>query len=599
LIIRGANAIMRNTGLRFLLPYMRPYRGALLLGTLYAIVGASASAFSPTLLGWAIDELAGGVRLPILAAYALGLLALAGTLALFRYLLRMLTGAIAAGVSYQMSQDLFARLLTFDQVAMTQYGTGDLLSRATSDFIYIWRFYSAGFQMSMHALLLLLIGSGLMAITSPLLALVVVVMLAVSVAAQMRLSRVLERAFDKVQQELAHLAAFAQEHLSAARMIAAYAQEQPAVAAFTRANDIYSRRNLDFVLRSSAISPLPSLVVRIAATLILAIGGVLIINGKLTLGEYVQFIVYLNLLSGAATQLSQAYERLQQGSAAAGRIGEVLLRKPDVADAQDAIAPPLRGAIRFENVGVQLKGRWVLREIEIDVPAGTTLGIVGATGAGKSTLLSLVGRVRDPDAGRITIDGHDLRALKLDVLRRNVAYVPQETLLFGMTLRDNITLGLNGLPDEHVHGAARVARLSNDLAQLPQGLETLVGERGATLSGGQKQRTAIARGLVREPRILLLDDAMASVDTQTAAQIIAELSAARATRTCLIVSQRLAAVRDADQIVVLDDGRIVERGNHQSLLRLGGRYAAMYRRELQQAEEREEEEARQADKETI
>jgi ATP-binding cassette subfamily B multidrug efflux pump len=577
--------MMRNTGLRFLLPYMRPYNGALLLGTLYAIIGAGASAFSPTLLGWAIDELNGGVRLQVLAIYALGILGLSCTLAVFRYLLRMLTGAIAAGVSYQMSQDMYARLLTFDQAALTQYGTGDLLSRGTSDFIYIWRFYSAGFQMSIHALLLLLIGSGLMALTSPLLATVVVVMLAISVLAQVRLSRVLERSFDKVQQELAHLAAFAQEYLGAARMIAAYAQEQPAVTAFSRANDHYSRRNLDFVLRSSAISPLPSLVVRLAATLILAIGGMLIIQGQLTLGEYVQFIIYLNLLSTAAQQLSQAYERLQQGSAAAGRIGEILLRRPDIADAPDAIALPLAGDLRFEGVGVRVQGRWVLRDIDIAVPAGTTLGIVGATGAGKSTLLSLIGRVRDPDAGRVTIDGHDLRALKLASLRSAVAYVPQETLLFGMSLRANITLGLSGVPDARIQAAAHAARLTNDLAQLPQGLDTPVGERGATLSGGQKQRTAIARALVRDPRMLLLDDSLASVDTQTAAEIIGELSAARSSRTCLIVSQRLAAVRDADQIVVLDQGCVIERGTHASLLRQGGRYAAMYRRELHQAEE--------------
>jgi ATP-binding cassette subfamily B protein len=310
----------------------------------------------------------------------------------------------------------------------------------------------------------------------------------------------------------------------------------------------------------------------------------LIIEGQLTLGEYVQFIIYLNLLSTAAQQLSQAYERLQQGSAAAGRIGEVLLRRPDIADAPDAIALPLAGDLRFEGVGVRVHDRWVLRDIDLAVPAGTTLGIVGATGAGKSTLLSLIGRVRDPDAGRVTLDGHDLRALKLASLRSALAYVPQETLLFGMSLRANITLGLAGVPDARILAAARAARLTNDLAQLPQGLDTPVGERGATLSGGQKQRTAIARALVRDPRILLLDDSLASVDTQTAAEIIGELSAARGSQTCLIVSQRLAAVRDADQIVVLDEGRVIERGTHASLLRQGGRYAAMYRRELQQAE---------------
>lgn len=231
---------------------------------------------------------------------------------------------------------------------------------------------------------------------------------------------------------------------------------------------------------------------------------------------------------------------------------------------------------------------WIVRGINLRVPAGATLGIVGATGAGKSTLLSLVGRVRDPDEGRITVGGVDIRSIRLDTLRRYVAYVPQEPLLFSMSVRDNITLGLTRAPDELVHRAASAARLTNDLAQLPQGLATIVGERGATLSGGQKQRTAIARALVRDPAILLLDDTLSSVDTQTAAEIMRELAAAREGRTVLIVSQRMAAVRDADQIIVLHDGRIVEQGDHQSLLALNGRYAAMYRRELRQAEEAEE-----------
>lgn len=581
---------MKHAGLRFLLPYMQPYRGALALGTLYALIGAAASAFGPAVLGRAIDELLGGIRPEILALYALGLVALAITLAIFRYLLRMLTGQIAAGVSYRMSQDLFDRILLFDQETVQTYGTGELLSRASNDFIYIWRFYSAGFQMSMHALLLLAIGIALMAWTSPQLALLVVVLLFASLLAQVLLGRVLERAFDRVQQEMAHLSAFAQEHLSAVRMLTAYAQEDAMVAAFKRGNDVYAHTNLDFVMRSAAISPLPGLVVRLAAALVLGIGGALVVSGDITVGQYVQFIVYLGLLSSAAQQLSQAYERLQQGSAAAGRIGEVLRRRPQIVDAPHAVTIGQSGDIRFEGVSVRAsgEGRWALREIDLHVPAGTTLGVVGATGAGKTTLLSLLGRVRDPDQGRITIGGVDIRQIQLESLRRNVAYVPQEPLLFSMPLRDNITLGLNHVPDELIHQAAHSARLTNDLAQLPQGMATIVGERGATLSGGQKQRTAIARALVRDPRILLLDDTLSAVDTQTAAEIMNELAAARAGRTALIVSQRLAAIRDADQIVVIDEGRIVEQGVHQALLALDGRYAAMYRRELRQAEEDEE-----------
>jgi ATP-binding cassette subfamily B protein len=580
--------MFRGSGLRFLLPYARPYRGQLLLGALYALIGASASAYSPALLGRAIDELRGGVRVEALAWYALGLVGLAGVLALFRYRLRMLSGGVAVGVTYTMGQDLFARLLQFDQRALREYGVGDLLSRGTSDFIYVWRFFSAGFQMSAHALFLLGIGSALMALTSPLLAAIVVLMLALSVALQLGLGQRVERAFGRVQRDLARLSAFSQEHLGAARMLAAYSQERPTIAAFDRASRGYARENMRYVLLSNAITPLPNLVVRMAVTLVLAIGGLMIIQGRLTIGQYVQFIVYLGLLSNAAMQLSRALERLQQGSAAAGRIGEVLLRRPRIADDPQAIAPTIRGAVRFERVGVRLEGRWVLRDVTIDVPAGTTLGIVGTTGAGKSTMLSLLGRVIEPDEGRVLIDGHDIRRLKLDTLRRAIGYVPQETLLFGMSLRENIALEGVEVPDDRIHAAMRAARLSNDLPQLPQGLATVVGERGATLSGGQKQRTAIARALLRDPRILILDDSLASVDAHTAAQILAELRATRRDRTCLIVAQRIASVRDADQIVVLDNGAVAERGTHQSLLARDGLYAAMYRRELQQAEDDEE-----------
>ena len=578
--------MLRHSGLRFLLPYMLPYRGKLLLGTIYAIIGASASAFSPTLLGRAIDAIQQGIQLNVLLLYSLGLIGLAVLLAIFRYRLRMLTGDIAAGVSYRMSQDLFDRILLFDQGTMQDFAPGELLSRTANDFIYIWRFYSAGFQMAMHALLLLLIGCTLMALTSPLMALIVVSMLSVSIGIQMRLGRIMEHSFTLVQQSIAQLSGFAQEHLSAIRMLSAYAQERQVATHFRRTNNEYAQRNLDFVLRSSAISPLPSLVVRLAAAVIIFMGGSMIINGQLTIGQYVQFIVYLGLLSSAANQLSQAYERLQQGSAAAGRIGPVLRRQPQINDGTQELAE-LEGHVRFEHVSVRTSGdrRWALQDINLDIEAGTTLGIVGATGSGKSTLLSLLGRLRDPDQGRVLLDEQDIRDFTLASLRRSISIVPQETLLFSMELRKNIALGMPDMPDEYIQSAAAAARLTNDLAMLPHGLDTMVGERGTTLSGGQKQRTAIARALARDAHILVLDASLSSVDTETAAQILTQLRPARIRRTCLIVSQRIGSVRDADQIVVLDDGQIVERGNHDELMLLDERYAAMYRRELAQAEQ--------------
>ena len=554
---------MQRQGLRFLLPYMRPYRNALIIGTVYAMIGAGASAFSPTLLGWGIDDLTDGIDAQKLALYALGLIALSMIVAVLRYLLRMLTG---------------------------DNGTGDLLSRATNDFIYIWRFYSAGFQMAMHSLFLLLIGASLMAITSPALAGLVVGMLAISILAQMRLGNILEQAFARVQAETGRLSAFSQEHLNAVRMLTAYAQEKAVGDHFREANKVFVQKNMDFIIRSGLISPLPSLMVRIAATIIVLVGGLFIIGEQLTIGQYVQFIIYLNLLNTGAQQITDAFERLQQGSAAAGRVGEVLHLLPKINDAADAGEPEFQGAVHFDHVSVYAEGqeRWILRDINLTIPPGATVGIVGPTGAGKSMLISLLGRIYDPDEGAVYLDGHDLRRIKLMALRRNVVYVLQETLLFSMPLRGNIALGAGETPDPQIYRAMEQARLTNDLPQLPKGLDSIVGERGATLSGGQKQRTALARALVRNPKVLILDDALASVDMHTSAQIIEELrhsTTDAGQRTSIIVSQRMAAVRHADKIVVLNEGRIVEEGDHETLLARNGLYAEMYHREIQQAEE--------------
>lgn len=569
-----------QSGLRTLLPYGRPYRWLLALGTFYAFIGSAASAFSPVVLGYAIDALIIKIDQRTLMIYTVAIIGLTIVLAVFRYLLRMLTGTMAAGVSYTMAQDLYRHILTFDRSTQASFGTGDLLSRASSDFIYIWRFYSAGFQMAIHAIFLLLIGSALMAMTSWSLALLTVSMLFFSLVAQVKLGRIVEDSFNVVQQRLARISAFSQEHISAQRTLAAYTQESDSRHAFHHLSNQYANESIRFTLFSSAISPLPQLVVRLAATAVVAYGAILIIDNKLTIGQYVQFIVYLGLLSNAANALSHAFERLQQGSAAAARIGEVLRRVPHVVNAPDSIKHTPKGDIVIHHASWTHDRQSLLHDITVTIPIGQHVGIVGATGAGKSSLISLLLRLRDPDQGTIFFDGIDARTLDLYTLRDGLAYVPQEHMLFSMTLRNNIMLGTPHAQSDALEYALKVSCLDRDIAQLANGLDTIVGERGTMLSGGQKQRLGIARAIITDAPIMIFDDALSNIDAHTANDIVHNVSAARHGKTTIMVSQKISAVRHLDAIIVLDQGKLVEYGTHEQLLAQNGIYAQLYQREL-------------------
>ncbi|MFZ9858050.1 MAG: ABC transporter ATP-binding protein [Roseiflexaceae bacterium] len=569
-----------QSGLRTLLPYGRPYRWLLALGTLYALIGSTASAFSPVVLGYAIDALIKQIDQQTLLIYTAAIIGLTIILAVFRYLLRMLTGTMAAGVSYTMAQDLYQHILTFDRTTQASFGTGDLLSRASSDFIYIWRFYSAGFQMAIHAIFLLLIGCALMALTSVPLAVLTVTMLFISLFAQARLGRLVENAFNVVQQRLARISAFSQEHISAQRTLAAYTQEAASRDAFNQLSDQYAKESIRFVLFSSAISPLPQLVVRLAATAVVAYGAMLIINDQLTIGQYVQFIVYLGLLSNAANALSHAFERLQQGSAAAARIGTVLKRIPKVTNHTDATTHIPQGAISIKQASWLHDGHAILSDISVEIPQGQHVGIVGATGAGKSSLLALLLRLRDPDRGVILFDGIDAKSIDLHALRQGLAYVPQEHMLFSMTLRENVMLGTPHAHSDNLEYALKVSCLDRDIAQLSNGLDTIVGERGTMLSGGQKQRLGIARAIITDAPVMIFDDALSNIDAHTANDIVQNVSVARRGKTTIMVSQKISAVRNLDAVIVLDQGKLVEYGTHEQLLAHNGIYAQLYQREL-------------------
>jgi len=397
--------------------------------------------------------------------------------------------------------------------------------------------------------------------------------------------RALQKRFRAVQDQFGALSTSAQENFSGIRVVKAFVQEEREIEAFARANEEYVRRNLTYVRLSGIMWPLMFFVMGIALALVLYVGGTEVAGGQITLGEFVQFNAYLAMLTWPMISVGWVVNLYQQGAASWSRIMEVMTREPAIADTGRTLPiDTVHGAIEFRGVGVRYGDTWAFRNVSFTVPSGSTTAIVGVTGAGKTTLMSLVPRILEADEGEVLIDDVDVRRFPLQTIRRAVGYVPQDTFLFSASLQENTMFGVDEADEDVIQHAVAVARLSKDLEQFPQGLETIVGERGVSLSGGQKQRTALARAILRDPTILILDDALSSVDTHTQSEILKGLKGIMARRTTLITAMRISTIKDADQIVVLADGRVVERGSHVELLRQGNLYARMYRRELLQQE---------------
>jgi len=508
-----------------------------------------------------------------------------------KFVQRMLIAVTSYRIENDLRADLFDRLLSFDQMFYQQHYTGDLMARLTNDLSAVRQFLGPGLNGAATAVLTFLAATVLMMLVDPVLALIVVLLLPMATIVFVAIGGRMRQAFHRVQDQFGILSTRAQENFAGIRTVKAFAQEEAEIAVFAADNERYRKLNLHYVLLSGALWPAMTFCLGFIAALMLLVGGQRVAAGTLTIGELVQFNAYLALLAFPMIILGWMVNLFQQATASLERLNDILRLQPAIISPSTPRLPPGRGSIEFRKVGVRTNhsDQWLLRNLSFQVPAGKVLAIVGATGAGKTTLVNLLGRVRDPDEGQVLVDGIDVRELDLAALRRMIGYVPQESFLFSMPLRENIGFGVEAIDPVRLERVIEVSRLSNDLDQFPGGIETMVGERGVTLSGGQKQRVAIARALMRDPRILILDDALSSVDTHTAAQILAGLRAEMNERTTIIIAQRIATVRDADQIIVLEDGQIVERGSHQELLARNGRYAAMYRRELLAAElEREE-----------
>jgi ATP-binding cassette subfamily B protein len=570
--------------LRRLLPYLKRHRKTLLVGLGCLLLRTVFSVASPWVLRHAVDDLTLGVTREKLLAYAGLIVGVVTVEGFFLYQMRMLLIGVSREIEYELRGDLFRHLTRLSARYYHSMRTGDLMSRATSDLSAVRMVLGPGIMYTASTLATFLGTIALMATISPrLLGLSLVPLLFVTVLVRYFGRRIHER-FEAVQAQLSNLSALVQENLSGARVVRAYVQEAHEMERFEAANAEYLRRNRALIRMFGSLYPGIQLLMGMSAAFVLWLGGRMVIAGTITLGEFVAFGAYLTMLHWPMIALGWVVNLFERGDASMGRLLEVLDTAPAIADGESQSAPPVRGHVRFTGLTFAYEDRPVLHDIDLDVPAGATVAIVGPTGSGKSTLVSLVARLFEAPPGTVFVDGRDVRTLPLSTLRKGVGYVPQETFLFSATVRENIAFGLPSPDGDRVEWAAGIAQLARDVADFPQGYETFVGERGITLSGGQKQRTALARALAVDPAILVLDDSLSAVDTHTEEEILRGLRGVMATRTTFLVSHRISTVKGADLIVVLKDGRIVERGTHAELVGCFGFYADLHRRQLLEEE---------------
>ena len=572
--------------LRFLLPYLRRYRGSFALGFGSLAAKDLLAVSLPLVIGRAIDALMRGRALSVVFEFAALLISIAAIKGIFQYWMRVVLIGISRDVEFDLRNDLFARLMLLDSAFYARMRTGDILARATNDLNAVRMMLGPGIMYWFDTSLTLLVSVAVMLWVDWPLTLTALAPAPVVSCVVLFFGRRIHDRFENIQAMFADISSRVQENLAGVRVIRSYVRENAEIARFEELNRDYIRQNLGLARISGLFQPLLQALVSLSFLLMLGVGGMRLAEHKISLGNFVMFNTYVGTLVWPMIAVGWVANLMERGRASLGRLQSLLEERPLIAAPASPrdLPSPVRGEIAFSGVTVEYGDREALRSVTLRIPAGATVALVGRTGSGKSTLANLVPRLHDPTHGRVTLDGTNLRDFDPRELRRAIGYVPQETFLFSATLGENIAFGAPEATQERIREAAEWAGLGPDLAGFPAGLETIVGERGITLSGGQKQRTAIARALLRDPRILILDDALASVDTATEERILQSLTRIMRGRTTILISHRVSTVRNADRIFVLEHGAVAAQGSHEELLSHGGYYAELYQKQLLEEE---------------
>jgi ATP-binding cassette subfamily B protein len=572
--------------IQFLWPHLRRYRRQYLFGFGALAAKDILGAAIPLTLRAAVDSLTADRSLRLLFEFC-GLLAgISIAKGIFQYWMRVILIGISRDIEYDLRNDLFSRLVTLDAGFYSRMRTGDILARATNDMNAVRMMLGPGVMYWFETSLTLVLSVSVMLwVDWPLTLVALIPAPFVSLAVLVFGRRIHDR-FEAIQTMFSDISSRVQENLSGVRVVRAYVQEQSELGHFEKLNQGYIGENLRLAKISGLFNPLLTTLVGFSFLLVLWFGGVRLAAHKISLGSFVMFNTYMGTLVWPLIAMGWVANLMERGRASLGRVRGLLEEHPKIAapERPRPIPSPLRGEIEFHNVSVHYGDRAALEKVSMRIPAGMTVAIVGHTGSGKSTLAHLVPRLIDPSSGEVTLDGVDLREFSPEDVRRQIGYIPQETFLFSATLGENIAFGVKDAGEREIRRAAAIAGLEPDIEGFPDGLNTIVGERGITLSGGKKQRTAIARAVLRNPRILILDDALASVDTATEERILSELAGVMQGRTTILISHRVSTVRNAGRIFVIEHGGVVAEGSHTELLGRGGYYADLYEKQLLEEE---------------